>query len=375
MLSGFLITSILWDTRETTNYFRNFYARRTLRIFPLYYVTLVLLFFILPATAPLIDHLQRLYSDNLHAQINGFAFPAHYWPWFFCYLTNALVAWKGRIFWVEHFWSLAVEEHFYLVWPLVVYLLNRRTLIIASTLLVVAALILRIAALPFVVSYAIDFIGDSQEAIYVLTFFRMDGLAGGALLALLWSVPEYKLRVLYWTRFTLPLAGLAFASICLIQRSTSNFGFLIQSIGYTTSILFYGSLLVRVLDNKWLDTIFSQRLLRFFGKYSYSIYIFHVLPLVIIAPYFALGDPTHRSIVNYALKHLFSRQTLILGSTQLWLDGLAYAFLVPTISAGIALVTWWSIEAPCLRFKRFFSYEEKGRAVDGATIVADSVRT
>ena len=364
VLSGFLITGILWDTRETAHYFRNFYARRTLRIFPLYYATLILLLFIVPATAPLIAHLPRG-RDGLQAQISAFAVAAHYWPLFFCYLANVLVAWKGFDFWMTHFWSLAVEEHFYLVWPLVVYLLKRRTLIITSALLVMAALILRTVALPFVV----------PRAIYVLTFFRMDGLALGALLALLWRMPEYNVKVSYWARLTLPVAGLTLAGAFYDAGNTSQYGFLIQSIGYSASILFYGSLLVRVLNGSWLNAIFSLRFLRFFGKYSYSIYIFHVLPLAIFAPHFALGDPTHSSILIRALKHLSVSQTLPLSGILLFLDGLVYVLLVSAASTGIALVSWRLIEAPCLRLKRFFAYEDKGRPVDGAAIVADLVRS
>src|SRR6202008_2992797 len=114
ILSGFLITGILYDARNNSHYFRNFYMRRLLRIFPLYYGVLVLVFFVAPLIpllrGPTLDYLMDrqawawLYGVNIYL--------AGHKEWSFSYLN--------------HFWSLSVEEHFYLFWPLVVFLLARR---------------------------------------------------------------------------------------------------------------------------------------------------------------------------------------------------------------------------------------------------------
>ena len=103
ILSGFLITGILYDARNKPHYFRNFYMRRLLRIFPLYYGVLALVFFVAPLIplfqGPTLDYLVDrqawawLYAVNIYIAIQG--------DWSFSYL--------------EHFWSLAVEEHFYFV--------------------------------------------------------------------------------------------------------------------------------------------------------------------------------------------------------------------------------------------------------------------
>ena len=128
VLSGFLITGILHDSKGTPGYFRNFYARRVLRIFPLYYATL-LVFATLHWLAPLGFPLE---SQEL-------------WVWMLTYLTNVGMVWQG-FGGLAHFWSLAVEEHFYLFWPLVVWRLNRRQLMRLAVAVWVISLALRTLA-------------------------------------------------------------------------------------------------------------------------------------------------------------------------------------------------------------------------------------
>src|SRR5947209_3499206 len=105
ILSGFLITGILYDARNKPHYFRNFYMRRFLRIFPLYYGVLALLFYV----APLIPHLRGPTLDYLVDR--------QAWAWF--YAVNIHIGMHGEwsLSYIDHFWSLAIEEHFYLLWP------------------------------------------------------------------------------------------------------------------------------------------------------------------------------------------------------------------------------------------------------------------
>jgi peptidoglycan/LPS O-acetylase OafA/YrhL len=119
VLSGFLITRILLSEKNKPAYFRNFYARRTLRIFPLYYGVLALQFWVLLPIFPT----PRILAD------------AHYQGWLWAYGYNILTAVKGHFvfssdwMWLGHFWSLAVEEQFYVVWPFIVLALGRETLL------------------------------------------------------------------------------------------------------------------------------------------------------------------------------------------------------------------------------------------------------
>src|SRR5215469_16350920 len=131
VLSGFLITGILLDTKNSDGYFRNFYARRCLRIWPLYYCTLFFMFVVVPLVRPSEAH-----------QI----FEPRSMPWwsYFVYLQNFLVPSITRATGLLGVtWSLAVEEQFYLVWPLVVRFLTETQLRRLSITLICCSPVLR----------------------------------------------------------------------------------------------------------------------------------------------------------------------------------------------------------------------------------------
>src|SRR4051812_15765629 len=158
VLSGFLITSILVEAKGSQGYFRNFYMRRVLRIFPLYYGVLAV-----AAVLGLVfyDRLPQEYRNVFHYQGGLWA-----------YLQNFIrIDWMG----FTHFWSLAVEEHFYLVWPALVFFLSRRAAMGVCVALIAAAIAIRTGR---VLNHA------EIEATYTWTFCRMDCLAIGSLLAL-----------------------------------------------------------------------------------------------------------------------------------------------------------------------------------------------
>jgi peptidoglycan/LPS O-acetylase OafA/YrhL len=157
VLSGFLITRILISTKDSPNYFRNFYGRRALRILPLYYFFLVIYYFIVP-------WLEKTPVD---------AFRTTWWYWF--YLQNVPDTFNqlhsaGPF----QYWSLAVEEHFYMIWPLIVYFAPVRSLERFSLVLIGAAIIFRAI-----------FIFGFKVGVFYFTLCRMDALAFGTLLACL----------------------------------------------------------------------------------------------------------------------------------------------------------------------------------------------
>ena len=166
VLSGFLITGILLDSREKPGYFSRFYKRRLLRIFPLYYFAVLVtwLTIVLIEKAP--DRLQGYDS----------------FTWFFTFTPNIAMGlkndwlWHSEVFNLNHLWSLAVEEQFYIFWPFVVYFMPKRGLAILCLLLLAMGTGLR--------NMTDHVVGtEFSVAAYTLPFCRMDGLAIGAFVA------------------------------------------------------------------------------------------------------------------------------------------------------------------------------------------------
>ena len=145
-------------------YLTNFYARRILRIFPLYYAAVLGLAFLAP-------HLPAFSRD-------AFVQDAHRWRWWaLAYLANVPVLRTNQVLspTMGHFWSLSVEEQFYLLWPLLVSQASRRGLIRASLLLLVVAFTCRAVLVS---------LGTHDGSIWMFTPCRMDGLLVGAVVAI-----------------------------------------------------------------------------------------------------------------------------------------------------------------------------------------------
>jgi peptidoglycan/LPS O-acetylase OafA/YrhL len=260
VLSGFLITGILYDARNKPNYFRNFYMRRVLRIFPLYYGVLALVFFVAPLIAllrgPTLDYLVDrqawawLYAINIYIAKQG--------DWSFSYL--------------EHFWSLAVEEHFYFFWPLMVFVLARRprALIAASLAIALCASLARLIGF---------LMGLSWWTIVVLTPFRLDGLAMGAFLAVAVRQPgglERLVRALPWV---VVVAGglLAVTFVGSGPLSSQGIAPVLPVRTMLVQILLACLLLWALIASGRSITarFFCSRTMVFLGTYSYGLYVYH----------------------------------------------------------------------------------------------------
>ena len=260
VLSGFLITGILYDSRGTPNYFRNFYMRRVLRIFPLYYGVLILVFLV----APLIAILRGPTLDYL--------LDRQAWAWL--YAVNVYIAREGdwAFSYLDHLWSLAVEEHFYLVWPFVVGLLawRPRTLIMVSLGLALGAMLARLTG---------SLMGVNWWATYVLTPFRLDGLALGACLAIAVRQPRGLSRLLQ----ALPKVAIA-AGACLVltfvwSKVVSQQGMdAVLPVRAAMFQILLACLLLWALvapERSWTSRFFQNRWLMLLGTYSYGLYIYH----------------------------------------------------------------------------------------------------
>ncbi len=256
VLSGFLITGILADAKGSKGYYRNFYARRTLRIFPLYYSLLALLFLALPR--------------SFDSYAPGLAVSRAHQGWAWSYLTNFYVAYKGN--WalpcVNHFWSLAVEEHFYLFWPAVIALLSRRNAMRACVALGLFALTLRIVA---------SLLGANELVSLVTTPCRLDSLCTGGWFAL-WIRGEGALPRNEPVRKVMMSCCAGVAGLSLIHVIFPAFDAATLPLRTTFISLTFGLNIVQVaaLDGApRLAAFLRWNALRLVGKYSYGLYVYH----------------------------------------------------------------------------------------------------
>jgi len=191
----------------------------------------------------------------------------------------------------------------------------------------------------------------------------MDGLALGALIALLLRTPGGLQRLKAAARLILPVTALIWAGLMLYLDGWWQYGGLAQTVGYSVSIFFYGSFLIMALSIKWITSLLSGKTLRFFGKYSYGIYIYHVFPIFYLRPFFSLGKFLHYSVIR-----AFVPDTASVLERKIYLlaDGLLYVTVALSASVLMALLSWHLLEQPCLRLKRFFPMNRKAQQIASA---------
>jgi peptidoglycan/LPS O-acetylase OafA/YrhL len=281
VLSGFLITGILFDTRDDPHRARNFYVRRTLRIFPLYYGIFLLLLLLHPilhwrwslewlAWPLYVGNFLRFTSPaaairDTPQQIAG---DAHL-------LSARLPHLEGNL---GHFWSLCVEEQFYLFWPWIVFWLRRRWLLWVCGIAVVVVPLLRVAANAHAPQWMLD-----RELLYRATPFQLDALLLGGLVALLWRGPHRERllltgRVVAWAGL---LAVAIYMAFTLHPTSTEAF----RLYQYPQWRLTWGLTLVNVLSaaliiaclrpGNWIHRAMTVPAMRWVGRISYGAYVFH----------------------------------------------------------------------------------------------------
>lgn len=257
VLSGFLITGILLDQKErgTEGFFRTFYIRRTLRIFPLYYGVLFLVFGLLRFT-PAFD--EPSFRALEHEQWGLWLYAVNWVNW-----HRGTLVFVSDSFEANHFWSLASEEQFYMVWPALVRFLPRRAFAWLSLALIVFSFAAKAIFAP------------SEEA---LMLFRMDGLVVGALLAALVRDPQSR----GWVERGAP--GLFISAMAVLGALSVWRGGLLHSdpwmarVGCSVAVLGAGGAVIAAIQvrrESYMAKLLCLRPLAFLGRYSYGIYIFH----------------------------------------------------------------------------------------------------
>lgn len=332
VLSGFLITGILIDARDGEGYFRNFYMRRALRIFPLYYLFLAIIFWVLP----LLTGAER---DPLGPQL-----------WMLSYLGNFLFSfggWEAVPGHTTHLWSLAIEEQFYLIWPFVVFHSSRKALVRVCLGAISAAWFFRLG---------MHLVVDTGIPGYALLPARMDALALGGLLSI-------AVRTEGWAEKLGPLlrpgvligGGLLLANALLgvvLNPQEGPFNPLqlhTQLLGYpavdllSVCLVAYAVLPGRGGASPLLTNPSLQRL----GKYSYALYLLHI--------------PLRNLVVN----RIFPGGAL----PTLWGSQIPAQLILIVLAVGltylVSLASWNLFERHFLRLKRHFEYRGGPPVLEG----------
>jgi peptidoglycan/LPS O-acetylase OafA/YrhL len=322
VLSGFLITGILVDTRGQKHNLRNFLGRRFLRIWPLYYLSLLVLLVLMPMVLPSVPAALQSMRDKQ--------------AWFWLYGANWLFAIEGGFSRTSggYFWSLAVEEQFYLLWPFVVYALSDRALLRTS----LALLCLSVASRIVLVS-----IGVSTGSLYTMTFTHLDGLAVGSCLAICMRSPELSSRVKRYLPIAAAVAGCGLVAVRVADRDLFFWSKNMATYGYTFIVILFGALLLRVVwsdRGSSLNRFFSSGVMTQFGKYSYALYMVHVPVASLMFPL------TYRALARF---------DSFIGYEGVYLVFVASSFC---ISWGLSVASWYVFERRILALKRHFSYSE-----------------
>lgn len=259
VLSGYLITGRLWTSAHRPGYFKTFYRNRILRIFPLYFATLILFyigvhFYTKPSTQPLLAW-----------------YHSHWTSYFFFFANWTFIALGGpHAPYLTHFWSLSVEEQFYLFWPAVIYWLTGRGHQVAFlTFLLLAVIATRCAFFYWG--------PDHPDGLffYYNTFLRMDSFIFGALLYRMHQVAGSLPLRTFSTGFAASFGILSLAVLCISPPEPWRPFF--ETIGYTVIAIFCTCLIHAVVcyPRTILAKAFTIPLLRFVGRISYGLYIFH----------------------------------------------------------------------------------------------------
>jgi len=260
VLSGFLITDILLNSLGQTGYFSNFYVRRALRIFPIYYLSLILLLIVFP-----------LYKINTPEYDFNISHQAWYWSYTQNWLTT-MHPYAGS-YGMTPYWSLATEEQFYLLWPFIIAIMRKKKFLFYF--LFILLLIENLYRIYLTVS------NNEWATELTFNFTRFDGLLVGCLFAVAKAQGNIKALYKVWLSIVILLNSIVLL-FWLTDQSCSYLGF----AGYTTISILFGFIISKLIHrgNKSIPVI-NWPLIKQAGKYSYGIYVFHWPAYSLLHPY------------------------------------------------------------------------------------------
>ena len=318
VLSGFLITGVLLDAKGSDGYFRSFYGRRAVRIMPLYFAAvggLLLIAYIGGPRAPV--ELQALKDTQ---------------GWYWAHASNFLFLISGWNHATAHFWSLAMEEQFYLLWPLAVCVLSARHLLVTSLIMIGLSVGGRLV---------IFVSGLDPELSFFLLPLRLDALAAGACIAIVARDGAARAVLRRVVPTFLAATFIAFATYWVVLGLWQDG--VAFTFGIPVAVALFAALVAHVVvrPESAVAKILEHPLLRPWGKYSYAMYVIHQ-PLIV------LWDAPWR----------FARSTAIARTMPLVADLLCAAALSAVVFAAAA-ASWHLLEKHALELKRYFPYRPR----------------
>ena len=325
MLSGYLITRGLVTPSSAVlgSRMKKFWMRRVLRIFPLYYAVVVV-------------------GTVVCLALGSWIPTTSYW----LYMQNyALVFDHEPLRWTAHFWSLAIEEQFYFVWPLVALTVSRKRLVPVILGLIGFVVVLRAGILfrAMHVGPLAAFFGDAetvQKFIYRATFTRADGLLLGAFVAVTQREVSHPISKA-WRRLRFPLfvgSALILAGLYAVANGLNDYDRRVIAIGYFSLALFFATIVSMCADaalGERAHRFLSSRPLVACGKVSYGMYIFHWPLVVILVPHLQKMQVGMSTLSQLAL----CTALIVLGTVFIY---------------GFASLSFRFFETPFLNLKRRF---------------------
>jgi peptidoglycan/LPS O-acetylase OafA/YrhL len=331
VLSGFLITGILMDMKTRlrgASYFIKFYGRRFLRIFPLYYFYLLVMSLAVAWMAA--NQFQPKEMKFFHDQF----------PYAITYIYNLVAAsaqFQRHSNFLTHLWSLAVEEQFYIIWPLLILLVPCTRYKRAFLSVIGLSILFRLWVASWnPATMPAFFIPDPIKVIYVMPFSHLDAFALGALLTVT-DIPKARGQFIVLL-VGLPVVGILTERLALGQWDfSSSFGFFFllrdayKSIwGYTALNYLFAVLIFGVARQGWFEHILESRPFVYLGKISYGLYVYHFTVLWFVTVPFNISNEAPFSLMN-AIAALF-------------------------LTVGIASLSYYLLEKPLMDLKdRFFA--------------------
>lgn len=310
VLSGFLITKIIIGFKEKnkalgkSNFHsvKAFYVRRSLRIFPIYYLTIFLAF------------------------IYGIKGVSELWPWLVTYTTNIYMVLNGKyVGTFTHFWSLAVEEQFYLFWVFVVIYIPKKHL--RKTILITIALSLLLL-------YYFKFHTQYWLA-EILVICSMHTLGIGALIAYYVKYDNLKINNLNLSNIkTLLLFLFVFYVIVFIYRKPDDLYLLFKHFKNPILTLIYGIVVLIAIKDGFkgiVKHILENKIMVYIGRISYGLYIYHLFMM-----------PIYFRVIHKYFK--------------IDASPIGYFFIYLALNIVISSISWYLIEKPINNLKRFFNY-------------------